>query len=612
MHRRTTALLAAGALVTAVLQATSAATASAAAAESLYTSTAATGRVDADTGSVTLGTRFSTDVAGTVSGVTFYRGTTANKATRVSLWSSDGRLLGTASAGTATGWVSGSFAAPVPVQPATTYVVSYAAPSGRYNVVNGGFSASRVVGHLRTASGAGVYTYSSVEAFPRSTYASSEYIVSPLFSAGSPTAPSPSASATPSPTPSTAPTPVASPTPSSAPTVTPTPSPSTSAPGSAQLPHDPAFVGPSYYGKWSNGFSTSPSFFPIGVYNQTPQNANAPASAWKAWGANTFVSLYSYGDAAWTQSALDAAAGAGMNVIGEASPDADGFRNGTVSRADVVQPDEPDYNGVVPSTYDASVQRDQAADPQRPTFGNFTKGMAYGGFGRSDADMSTYCRNLGIVSGDIYGITDPWEQGGSHAGVYIYGRMIDRIHALCPGKPAWGFVETTQPSNTAARPTPDQAEAAVWSILVHGGRGVSYFIHDFYGADGPSNYAGDYALLVDPLAKPVKDRLQQVNTQIASLAPVLNAPTVPLTATSDGAAPVTALGKDDGGRLWVLAQGDGNETHTSGASVNGTVEVPVANGTVFEVVGEGRTLTVANGTLVDHFNPYQHHTYRAL
>ncbi|HEV7657188.1 MAG TPA: DUF4082 domain-containing protein [Mycobacteriales bacterium] len=579
--------------------------------QSLYTGASPSGQVDGDRQAVTVGVVFSTAKNGTVRGVQFFRGSAQSRPSAVTLWSTGGKRLATTRAAAGQGWVSTTFATPVPVTAGTRYVASYFTDRGSYNSDDASLAAARTVGDLAVPARAGVYRYGAAEAFPRQRYAASEYFVSPLFAASGDTAPAPTT--TPAPAPSattTAPgAPSMSPVSPTAKPTTPAPTtPSgsaTGAPPAGALPHDPAYVGPDYYAKWKTSFPTDPGFFPVSVFDQTPQRPDKGATAadYQAWGANTFVGLYNYGDSPWTAQALAAAKAQGMYTVGAATPDADSFPGGSANRGNMIQPDEPEGN-VAASTYDADAQQAKQQDPERPTYGNFTKGMVYAG---KTADLQLYCRNIDITSTDIYGYTDPWEAGGPHSGAWVYGLGIDRQQQMCPGKAAWGFVETTRPfSGNNDRITPDEAEQAVFNVLVHGGRGVEYFIHDFDGG------GGEYAVLTDAAAVPVKTRLASVNSWIKTNAPALNAPTVAgVTVTSSTAVPGTVLAKDVGGKLWMLAQADGNESHTMSGATDLTVKVPVPDGTVIDVVGEGRSLTVKGGTITDHFGAYQHRVYQA-
>ncbi|WP_229068354.1 N,N-dimethylformamidase beta subunit family domain-containing protein [Actinoplanes sp. DH11] len=143
---------------------------------------------DSDTAAVEVGTRFRSDVAGTVTGVRFYKGS-GNSGTHVGhLWTTTGTLLGTATFGgeTATGWQTATFGTPVAIAANTTYVVSYYAPAGRYAADAGFFTSGVDNGPLHaladgTGGPNGVYRYGSGGGFPASTWESTNYWVDVVF-----------------------------------------------------------------------------------------------------------------------------------------------------------------------------------------------------------------------------------------------------------------------------------------------------------------------------------------------------------------------------------------------------------------------------------------------
>lgn len=143
-----------------------------------------------DTSAVELGLKFRSSIAGTITGVRFYK-STANTGTHVGkLWSSTGTLLGSVifTNETASGWQQANFATPIVINPNTTYVVSYFAPVGRYSKNDGFFATSGVTTGPLTAlangvDGAnGVYLYGPAGGFPNQTYNSTNYWVDVVFS----------------------------------------------------------------------------------------------------------------------------------------------------------------------------------------------------------------------------------------------------------------------------------------------------------------------------------------------------------------------------------------------------------------------------------------------
>jgi hypothetical protein len=144
-----------------------------------------------DPNSVEVGVKFFSTVAGTITGVRFYKGS-QNVGTHVGdLWTATGQLLATAtfSGESASGWQQVNFASPVAITANTTYVVSYFTSSGFYAKDDGYFlNAGEDAGYLHApatgavAGGNGVYAYGASSTFPNQTVHGSNYWVDVVFS----------------------------------------------------------------------------------------------------------------------------------------------------------------------------------------------------------------------------------------------------------------------------------------------------------------------------------------------------------------------------------------------------------------------------------------------
>ncbi len=141
-----------------------------------------------DPSAVELGVRFSSDVAGSVTGIRFYKGTT-NTGTHVGhLWTTAGTSLGsvTFTSETASGWQQANFSTPIAITANTVYIASYFAPNGNYAANSAYFASTGVDNpplHLLkdgVAGGNGVYAYGA-SSFPSSSYNATNYWVEPVF-----------------------------------------------------------------------------------------------------------------------------------------------------------------------------------------------------------------------------------------------------------------------------------------------------------------------------------------------------------------------------------------------------------------------------------------------
>jgi len=141
-----------------------------------------------DPNAVEVGVKFQANVAGTISGIRFYKGS-QNTGTHIgNLWSSTGTLLAKATFTneTASGWQTVTFSTPVQIQANTTYIASYYAPVGYYSADNNYFTSAFTNGTLTalasgTSGGNGVYTRGPSSSFPTSTWEASNYWVDVVF-----------------------------------------------------------------------------------------------------------------------------------------------------------------------------------------------------------------------------------------------------------------------------------------------------------------------------------------------------------------------------------------------------------------------------------------------
>ncbi|MEP7249625.1 MAG: DUF4082 domain-containing protein, partial [Spartobacteria bacterium] len=144
--------------------------------------------------SVELGLKFKSDVAGTISGIRFYKSVANTGSHFGNLWSSTGTLLAmvTFTNETASGWQQADFTTPVAIASNTTYVASYHASVGHYSDDSYYFSTSGMDNpplHAlasEIAGGNGVYAYGAGNLFPNQTYNSGNYWVDVVFSPSPP------------------------------------------------------------------------------------------------------------------------------------------------------------------------------------------------------------------------------------------------------------------------------------------------------------------------------------------------------------------------------------------------------------------------------------------
>ena len=375
---------------------------------------------------------------------------------------------------------------------------------------------------------------------------------------------------------------------------------------------DPAIrsvaTGPSSvdYQRWNNGPSSDPSYFPIAVWLQDPRNA----ARFRDAGINLYVGLWK----GPTDEQLSALKAAGMpvicaqNEVALSSQNADaiaGWMHG--DEPDNAQPrrDGDGYSPpVLPSAIVAVYERIRQRDSTRPVLLNLGQGVAYDqyigrGVRRNHAeDYPEYIKGCDIASFDIYPAVHEKEEVAGK--LEFVAKGVERLRRWSNDeKIVWNCIECSRIGNTKVKPTPHQIRAEVWMSLIHGSRGLIYFVHQFEPT------FKEASLLDDPELLPA---VTAINQQILKLAPVLNSPTVDgaiKITGSDVGSPIAAMCKRHDGALYVFAVNMRNR------AARATIELlkPATNSTA-QVLGDDRTVGIPGGRFEDAFEAYAVHLYR--
>jgi hypothetical protein len=358
--------------------------------------------------------------------------------------------------------------------------------------------------------------------------------------------------------------------------------------------------------KWTNGVWSDPNFFPLAVWLQAPANAERYRKA----GFNVYVGLWQ----GPTEAQLSALKKAGMSVVcGQTQvalrhrddPTIIGWMHGD-------EPDNAQSLGegrgwgapVLPEKIVADYQKIQAADPSRPVLLNLGQGVAWDGwYGRGarknhPEDYPKYVKGCDIASYDIYPATHTSKEVAGN--LWFVARGVERLVEWTEGrKPVWNCLECTHIGNPDRKPTPHEVRCEAWMSLIHGSRGLIYFVHQFK----PKFI--EAALLADP---EMLDAVTALNRQITELAPVLNSPTISDAVTvesTNAAVTVATMVKRHEGATYVFAAAMREGETTATFTLRGIAGSPTA-----EVLGEQRTLVAKKGSFTDHFAPWEVHLYR--
>ncbi|MCK1475736.1 DUF4082 domain-containing protein [Bradyrhizobium sp. 197] len=144
-------------------------------------------RSNGDTSQVNLGVQFTSSVAGTITGIKYFKSANDLGTHTGSLWSSTGALLATATFTneSSSGWQTVTFSSPVTITAGATYVASYHS-NGHYASTTSYFTTARTNGPLTApASINGLYTYGTSNLMPASSYSASNYWVDVVFNSSS-------------------------------------------------------------------------------------------------------------------------------------------------------------------------------------------------------------------------------------------------------------------------------------------------------------------------------------------------------------------------------------------------------------------------------------------
>lgn len=357
--------------------------------------------------------------------------------------------------------------------------------------------------------------------------------------------------------------------------------------------------------RWQNGPATNDSFFPIAVWLQNP----AHAARFKAAGINLYVGLYN----GPTSNQLAALRRAGMPVICSQ-------RRGLAFKDDPIivgwmHGDEPDNaqslgagKGYGPPILPAKIVEDyermRAADPTRPVLLNLGQGVAWDYYiGRGvrrnhPEDYPEYVKGCDIASFDIYPAVH--EHPDVAGKLEFVARGVQRLRQWAgPERPVWNCIECTHISNVARKASPEQVRSEVWMALIHGSRGLIYFVHQFKPVFREAALLDDAEML---------GAVTAINRQIHELAPVLNSASITngLAVTSpDGEASIASMLKRHNGATYVFTVNMRHRPARGSFALDG-----VSSSTKAQVLGESREVLVEQGRWSDDFAPYAVHLYR--
>ena len=359
------------------------------------------------------------------------------------------------------------------------------------------------------------------------------------------------------------------------------------------------------YGAWTHGPPQDPDYFPIAVWLQAPEDA----AAYKKAGINLYVGLWK----GPTEEQIAHLKSAGMQTICHQNEVGLKYRNDNLI-VGWMHGDEPDnaqrpiIDGkwsppVLPEKIIRDYKKIKVADPSRPVLLNLGQGVAWNNYiGRGvrrnhPEDYPEYAKGSDIVSFDIYPVVHRRPQ--IKGNLWYVARGVERLRTWTNNqKVVWNCIETTR-IRAERRATPHELKAEVWMSIIHGSRGLIYFVHEW------APEADTRRLLHDP---EMLEAVTSVNNRIHRLAPVINSPANHFgteTMSSQPGVPIATMTKRYNGETYVFAVCMRNGVAKASFLVSALTEQATA-----EVIDEGRSIDVVNGAFEDDFEPYDVHLYK--
>jgi hypothetical protein len=123
-------------------------------------------------------------------------------------------------------------------------------------------------------------------------------------------------------------------------------------------------------------------------------------------------------------------------------------------------------------------------DPERPVLLNLGQGVAWDNWkGRGNRtnhpeDYKEYVKGGDILSFDIYPVTHRHPEVKGRLEYVAHG--VERVKSLVsPQQKVWNVIGVSRVNNPEVKPTPLQVRSQVWMSIIHGSRGIIYFVHQF-------------------------------------------------------------------------------------------------------------------------------------
>ncbi|MEN8118172.1 MAG: hypothetical protein ABFS16_14400 [Bacteroidota bacterium] len=361
-----------------------------------------------------------------------------------------------------------------------------------------------------------------------------------------------------------------------------------------------------------NGLPDDPAYFPIAVWLQDAEYAKD----YKEIGINLYVAKWGK----MTEEYLDLLKEAEMPIICGLDEITKKHIENPIIVGWHMLPDEPDNAqpakgekhkyGPCEDPEDTKKKYDtiKAIDSTRPVYLGLGVGISYHGYrgrgGECSGDTTMYPEytKAGDIFGwDVYPLAGPPQSRVFRDYSYI-GYGMDNMMRWAHGKPTWMAIATTRIRKFGLMPNGDNVQSAVWMAIIHGAKGIVYFSHGFYPKLDETGLLNN---------KPVAEAVKKMNAQITELAPVINSPNVEglvKVAERPFEQTVDLMVKKYNGDYYIFTIEANGEQFSTSLILDKKIQ-----GKKVEVLYEGRTIDVQDGTFSDTFTKkegFTHHIYR--
>jgi hypothetical protein len=259
-----------------------------------------------------------------------------------------------------------------------------------------------------------------------------------------------------------------------------------------------------------------------------------------------------------------------------------------------MQGDEPDVHHTDPKTTSSGYERLKRIAPEMPVFMNFSGGHVVGYQERNwKHPYAAWLAGADWSGNDIYPVAGwnlPRRLG-------LVGYAIDKLRAIAPEKPQFAFIEASDqglPWNMdAPGPTVGQFRTEIWNAVIHGARGIIYFADQFKPKFSYNAMTAEIEAEMIAQDKVLKELGGVLLSKIDPRGYGIELP-----AGMEGTVRVFK------GKVYLIVL-NMSSRHVGGARIKLS---GVADGVV-EVYGEGRSVNISGGEIVEDFEGYTPRIY---